>query len=116
MEVGRHIKAACGRRTLRMFGDPSKRVSVVNVSAGMPGENSQIEQIEQQGVDAVLLGEVHNPEVIGYAQDLAERRGVVVYLNGHTAEDYGMRLLAGWLGGVFPGMPVRWIPVPEIRM
>ena len=61
----------------------------------------------------MLLGEVREPEVLGYLQDTARERRVVAYLIGHTAEDWGMRNLAGWLGTVFPGLPVRWIATPD---
>lgn len=108
-ELGRHLKRSLGRKTLRMFGDRSAMVSTVAVSAGMPGENAQIAQLETPGVDAVVLGEVREPEVLGYAQDLAASRPVVVYLVGHTAEDFGMRNIADWLGTLFPALPCRWI-------
>lgn len=113
IEVGRHIKATCGRRTLRMFGDPTQKVSVISLSSGMPGENRQIEQMETEGVNAVFLGEVREPEVLGYAQDLAATRPIIVYLVGHTSEDYGMRLAAEWMQSVFPDMPCRWIPTVD---
>ncbi|MFM5949929.1 MAG: hypothetical protein ACKOPM_12010, partial [Novosphingobium sp.] len=54
-------------------------------------------------------GEVREPEVLGYAQDMAASRGVTVYLAGHTGEDPGMGLLAEWLQTVFPALPVRWL-------
>ena len=113
IEVGRYIKQRCGRRTLRMFGDPAQPVSTISLSSGMPGENTQIGQLETPGVDAVFLGEVREPEVLGYAQDLAASRPVVVYLVGHTSEDFGMGLVAEWLQGVFPGLPCRWIPTVD---
>jgi putative NIF3 family GTP cyclohydrolase 1 type 2 len=109
LEIGRHIKEACGRQTLRMFGDPAQRISTLSISAGMPGENAQIAQFGIEGVDAVVLGEVREPEVLGYAQDLATSRPVVAYLVGHTAEDFGMRNVADWLGSVFPGLPCQWL-------
>jgi putative NIF3 family GTP cyclohydrolase 1 type 2 len=113
MAVGRHIKTALGRKTLRMFGNPDQPVSTLTISSGMPGENAQIAQMEFPGVDAVLLGEVREPEVLGYAQDLAARRPIVVYLSGHTGEDFGMRLIAEWAQGVFPQMPVKWLPTTD---
>jgi putative NIF3 family GTP cyclohydrolase 1 type 2 len=109
LEIGRHIKQACGRQTLRMLGDPAQRISSLSISAGMPGENAQIAQFGIEGVDAVVLGEVREPEVLGYAQDLASSRPVVAYLVGHTAEDFGMRNVADWLGSVFPEMPCQWL-------
>lgn len=112
LDLGRHIKARLGRRTLRMLGDPARIVRTVSVSAGMPGENAQIQQLES-GADAVLLGEVREPEVLGYAQDMAANRPVTVYLAGHTAEDPGMGLVAEWLQSVFPGLPVRWLEVAD---
>jgi putative NIF3 family GTP cyclohydrolase 1 type 2 len=112
LELGRHIKQRLGRQALRMFGDPARPISTISVSAGMPGENLQIQQLES-GADAVLLGEVREPEVLGYAQDLAERRAVTVYLSGHTGEDPGMGVLAEWLRTVFPGKPVQWLPLAD---
>lgn len=108
LDIGRQIKTRLGRRTLRMFGDPARQISTVSISAGMPGENAQIQQLES-GADAVLLGEVREPEVLGYAQDMAGSRGVTVYLAGHTGEDPGMGVLAEWLRTVFPGLPVSWL-------
>jgi len=113
LQIGRHIKRRCGRRTLRMFGDPNQRVSTISISSGMPGENVQIAQMETPGVDAVFLGEVREPEVLGYAQDRAATRPIIVYLVGHTSEDYGMDVVAEWLRRVFPGLPCRWLPTAD---
>jgi putative NIF3 family GTP cyclohydrolase 1 type 2 len=112
LTLGRHIKTGLGRRTMRMLGDPSRTIQTVSVSAGMPGENAQIQQLES-GADAVLLGEVREPEVLGYAQDMAESRAVTVYLSGHTGEDPGMGVLAEWLKTVFPALPVQWLGSPD---
>jgi putative NIF3 family GTP cyclohydrolase 1 type 2 len=112
LEVGRHIKARLGRRTMRMLGDPARRIRTVSVSAGMPGENAQIQQLES-GADAVLLGEVREPEVLGYAQDMAASRPITVFLAGHTAEDFGMGLVVDWLKTVFPALPVQWLEVAD---
>lgn len=112
LDLGRHIAARLGRRTLRMFGDPGRMVRTVSVSAGMPGENAQIQQLES-GADAVLLGEVREPEVLGYAQDMAATRPVTVYLAGHTAEHPGMELVADWLKTVFPALPVQWLEAAD---
>lgn len=111
-ELGRHIKTAMGLRTLRMFGDPARTISTVSLSGGMPGETMQIQQLES-GADAVFLGEVREPEVLGYAQDMAADRGVTVYLVGHANEDAGMGPIADWLKAVFPLLPVQWLPTPD---
>jgi putative NIF3 family GTP cyclohydrolase 1 type 2 len=113
MQIGRHIKKSMGRRTLRMFGDPERHVSTISVSAGMPGENVHIAQLETPGIDAVYLGEVREPEVLGYAQDMAATRPITVYLVGHTNEDPGMRVIGEWLKTVFPELPVRWLPTQD---
>jgi putative NIF3 family GTP cyclohydrolase 1 type 2 len=112
LALGRQIKQRMGLRTLRMFGDPARTVATVSLSAGMPGENVQIQQLES-GADAVLLGEVREPEVLGYAQDLAASRPVTIYLAGHFNEDAGMGELASWLRTVFPALPVRWLPLTD---
>jgi putative NIF3 family GTP cyclohydrolase 1 type 2 len=113
MEVGRYVKQRCGRRTLRMFGDPAQMISTISLSSGMPGENAQIAQMETPGVEAVFLGEVREPEVLGYAQDLAASRKMVVYLVGHTSEDFGMRIVSEWTQKVFPNLPSRWFPTVD---
>jgi putative NIF3 family GTP cyclohydrolase 1 type 2 len=110
--LGRHIAQRLGRKTLRMLGDTERTIRTVSVSAGMPGENAQIQQLES-GADAVLLGEVREPEVVGYAQDMAASRPITVYLAGHTAEDPGMGHVADWLKSVFPALPVQWLESPD---
>lgn len=112
LDVGRHIKARLGRRTLRMLGDPARKINTISLSAGMPGENLQIQQLES-GADAVFLGEVREPEVLGYAQDMAASRAITVYLVGHTNEDPGMGVLAEWLQAVFPALPVKWLAMVD---
>jgi hypothetical protein len=59
------------------------------------------------------MGEVREAEVVGYAQDLAAKRPLVVYLSGHTGEDFGMAEVAGWLKGVFPALPAQWLPLTD---
>ena len=108
--VAQHSKTALGRRTLRLFGDPDRTIATISTSAGMPGENVHIRQLES-GADAVLLGEVREVEVLGYAADIAATRGVTVFLSGHTNEDPGMGLVADWLRGVFPALTVQWLPL-----
>jgi putative NIF3 family GTP cyclohydrolase 1 type 2 len=110
-ELGLHLKQRCGRRTLRMAGDPARRVASVSLSAGMPGENMQIAQLES-GADAVVLGEVREPEVLGYLQDMGPR-APVTFLLGHTAEDFGMNRVASWLGDIFPQLPARWLAAQD---
>jgi len=87
-------------------------ISTVSLSAGMPGENAQIQQLES-GADAVFLGEVREPEVLGYAQDMAASRKINLFLAGHTNEDAGMGVVADWLGTVFPQLPVKWLPLVD---
>lgn len=110
--VGLHIKQALGRRTLRVFGDLDRTIATVSISAGMPGESAQIAQLES-GADAVLLGEVREPEVLGYAEDMAASRRVTVFLSGHTNEDAGMGVIADWLRTVFPSISVQWLPTAD---
>ncbi len=111
-DAGRYIKLQLGLRTLRLFGDPERTISTISISAGMPGENFQIQQLES-GADAVILGEVREPEVLGYAQDMAASRRITVYMVGHLNEDPGMGILAGWLRTVFPALPVTWLPLAD---
>ena len=77
-----------------------------------PWEPARLEEATKQA-DRVILGEVREPEVLGYAQDLAASQPVVAYLVGHTAEDFGMRNVAEWLGSVFPGMPCQWFATAD---
>jgi putative NIF3 family GTP cyclohydrolase 1 type 2 len=110
--IGLHVKERLGLRTLRMFGKPDRAISKIGISVGMPGENFQITMLES-GVDAVLLGEVREPEVIGYAQDIAQSRDITVFLSGHGNEDAGMGIVADWLRPIFPTLPVRWLSTTD---
>jgi putative NIF3 family GTP cyclohydrolase 1 type 2 len=110
--VGLHIKERLGLRTLRMFGKPEREIAKIGISVGMPGENLQIAMLES-GLDAVMLGEVREPEVLGHAQDMAYARDITVFFSGHNNEDAGMGVVADWLTPLFPTLPVRWLPTAD---
>lgn len=110
--VGLHIKERLGLKTLRMFGEPEREIAKIGISVGMPGENLQIAMLES-GLDAVMLGEVREPEVLGHAQDMAYSRDITIFFSGHNNEDAGMGVVADWLTPLFPKLPVRWLPTAD---
>ena len=110
-DIGRHIKRSLGLKTLRVFGDLNRRISTLTLSMGQPGINSKIGSVNAP-VDAVILGEVRENEVVGFMQDVAQQgRPVVVFMVGHLGtEDAPTKNVATFLQGVFPGMKVQYIP------
>lgn len=113
-ELGSLIKGRLHLRTLRMFGDPSQRVSTVSLSMGQPGIFNKIGTVNWPNADATILGEVREPEVVGFAQDLAARRRHAVYMVGHLGtEEHGMEIAAEWLRGVFPELAVHYVPAGD---
>ena len=110
-DVGRHIKRTLNLKTLRVFGDLNQRVSTLTLSMGQPGINAKIGAVNAP-VDAVILGEVRENEVVGFMQDVAQQgRAVVVFMVGHLGtEDAPTKSVATFLKGVFPELNVQYIP------
>jgi hypothetical protein len=82
---------------------------------GAAGAERQIAALEQDGVDALMVGESREWETVEYARDaLAQHRAKGLIVLGHVpSEESGMARCAGWLKAFVPEVPIDYMPAGE---
>jgi putative NIF3 family GTP cyclohydrolase 1 type 2 len=109
------MKTKLNIRTMRVVGDPNLAVSRVAVSWGAGGRDGVIKQLARPDVDAVIIGEGREWEVVEYAQDaIAAGKKTALIVMGHVvSEQAGMKYCAEWLRTFIADVPVEFIAAPE---
>ena len=120
--------ATIGIQGTRYIGDaamPVRRVALVGHLYPMRSDRRNrdgseqeysvqiIRYFEQQGVDAILPGEVIDWTVLSYARDAVQlgRRAAVINLGHYNWEELGMRYAQDWLTELLGGaLPVTYVP------
>jgi putative NIF3 family GTP cyclohydrolase 1 type 2 len=99
---------------LRVVGDPKTSVRRIGLLPGSTPIQAALKLLPE--VDAVVAGEVREWESVEYARDVvaAGRRKALVLIGRVLSEDPGMRVCAGWLETVAPGVPVRHVAVGDL--
>ena len=102
-------------RAVRVIGDPSMKVTRVAYRPGASGEAKQVKALERDDVEVLLVGEAPEWEAVLYARDaqLQGRRKALILLGHNTSEEAGMDNCAKWLKGIFPSIPIQFIPAGE---
>ncbi len=109
------LKRRFHARAIRIVGDPSMKVTKVAYAPGASGEAKHVKALERDDVQVLVIGEAPEWETILYARDaqLQGRKKALIIL-GHTlSEEAGMNTCAKWLGPLFPGMKIDFIPAGE---
>jgi putative NIF3 family GTP cyclohydrolase 1 type 2 len=103
--VARQVRPL-GQDHVDVLGDPNKVVSRVGVGTGAI---TNVVQMARLGADALIVTDdgIHFWQGGSWALDAGLPLLVV---NHATAEEWGMRALAGYLSEQFPGVPVQHIP------
>ncbi|WP_407319995.1 Nif3-like dinuclear metal center hexameric protein [Isoptericola halotolerans] len=110
-----HVAAALGSTQARYLGDPHRTVRRVGLDLGFRGFARNRALLRAAEVDAVVVGEAHEWETGAYAADLARLDGTGLVVAGHLpSEQAGMRLFADRLRAVAPGLPVTFLPTPDL--
>lgn len=114
-KIAASLQARTGAHAIRIVGDPAMRVTGVALLPGASGEEKQIAALQQSQVELLVAGEAREWETVPYVQDAAaEGRPKALILLGHeVSEEAGMNECARWLRGLFPGVPVAFIPAKE---
>lgn len=109
------LRAKTGSNVIWVIGDPKLAVTQVALLPGAAGGTAQMKTLQRDDVQVVVAGEASQWETVEYARDAsAQGRKKALILLGHQAsEEAGMKNCAEWLKGIFPGMPVEWIPANE---
>ena len=114
-DLARSLQAKLGTRSIRVIGDPSMRVTHVAYRPGASGEERQVRALELPEVEVLVAGESSEWETVEYTRDAMQQgRKKALILVGHNAsEEVGMKACAAWLRGLFPGLPVEYVPAGE---
>ena len=114
-QMAEDLQAKLNSRIIRLVGDPGLRVTDVAYLPGASGENKEIKELERDDVQVLVVGESREWETVEYVRDAtAEGRAKALILLGHeVSEEAGMEYCARWLRGLFPRLPVTFIPAGE---
>lgn len=114
-QLAAELQARLNSRIIRIVGDPGLRVTEVAYLPGASGENKEIKELERDDVQVLVAGEAREWETVEYVRDAAaEGRAKALILLGHeVSEESGMEYCARWLRGLFPRIPVTFIPAGE---
>jgi putative NIF3 family GTP cyclohydrolase 1 type 2 len=98
-------------RQVRVVGDPGMLCSRVGLLLGAcPGE-WHIQQIRDEKLDVLVVGEVNEWEAPEYVRDAISLGGqkALIILGHANSEDPGMRYLVEWLKPKVKGIPVTFV-------
>ncbi len=113
--IARDLHRTLGAQTIRVVGDTGARVSRVGLTQGFPGFGANRLVLQQQGVEALVMGEDHEWETIEYGVDAVTAgrlKGLIVI--GHIAsEQEGMQEVARWLRTFITQVPIEFLATRE---
>ena len=114
-QLAADLQAKLNSRVIRVVGDPLLRVTDVAYLPGASGEDKEIKELQRDDVQVLVAGEAREWETVEYVHDAAaEGRAKALILLGHeVSEEPGMEYCARWLRGLFPHIPVTFIPAGE---
>lgn len=114
-QLAADLQAKLNSRVIRIVGDPGLRVTNVAYLPGASGEIKEIKELERDDVQVLVAGEAREWETVEYVRDAAAegRRKALILLGHEVSEEPGMEYCARWLRGLFPGVPVTFIPAGE---
>lgn len=98
--------------TVRVVGDPKMELKKIGFLPGAYGRHMQVKKFNNPDIDALIIGEGAEWEAIEYVRDAQEmgwKRALIVMGHAHS-EEGGMEYIADWLKGLFPEIPVSFIP------
>ena len=111
----KEIQTKLNIRTMRVVGDPNLSVKRVAASWGFGGRDQGIQLLAKPDVDAVIVGEAREWEVVEYAQDAisAGKKKALLVLGHVVSEQAGMKYCAEWLKTFVSDVPVEFVAAGE---
>jgi putative NIF3 family GTP cyclohydrolase 1 type 2 len=102
-------------RVMRVVGEPDMPIRRVAASWGNVGLFPGIPLLSQPGVDALVLGETHEWELVEYVQDMIStgQKKALIILGHVMSEQAGMKYCAEWMRGFISEVPVDFIAAAE---
>jgi putative NIF3 family GTP cyclohydrolase 1 type 2 len=114
-KLAEEMRTKLNIRAMRVVGDPALRVKNVAASWGAGSREGVIALMVRPDVDAVVIGEGREWEVVEYAQDaIASGQKKALIILGHVvSEQAGMKWCAEWLRSFISDVPVEFIAAGE---
>ena len=115
LAVARDLERRLHARGVRIVGNPKLSITKVATLLGAGGEADHIKTLERDDVQLLIVGEAREWETVEYVRDAQQqgRKKALIVLGHLASEEPGMANCAQWLRGVFPGLPVHFIPATE---
>jgi putative NIF3 family GTP cyclohydrolase 1 type 2 len=102
-------------RTMRVVGKPAMPVKRVVVSWGAADRLTTIPLFARSDVDALVVGEAREWELVEYAQDsiTAGNQKALIILGHVVSEQGGMVYCTEWLKSFVTEVPIEFVPATE---
>jgi len=111
----KEIESKLKIRTMRVVGNPELSVQRVAANWGYISQFPGIPQFARPEIDALIIGEGREWEVVEYAADAvsAGQKKALIVLGHVVSEQAGMKYCAEWLKPFLPEVPVEFVPAVE---
>ncbi len=115
MRFVKDIEVRLQAKTIRVVGDPSLPVSRVAANWGYASLFPGARTLARDEVDALVIGEAREWELVEYAADLVTtgKKKALIVLGHIVSEQAGMKLCAEWLKPFLSEVPVGFVPAAE---
>jgi putative NIF3 family GTP cyclohydrolase 1 type 2 len=115
VQLARELQSRLRVRTMRVLGDPAMTVRRALASWGYVSLMPGLPYIARDDVDALVVGETREWELVEYVQDqIASGRKKALIVIGHVpSEQAGMKYCAEWLRSFISEVPIDFIPADE---
>jgi putative NIF3 family GTP cyclohydrolase 1 type 2 len=111
----KEIQTKLNIRTMRVVGDPNLSIKRVAANWGYASRDPGIQLFARPDMDAVIVGEAREWEVVEYAQDAisAGQKKALIVLGHVVSEQAGMKYCAEWLRTFVSEVPVEFVAAVE---
>jgi putative NIF3 family GTP cyclohydrolase 1 type 2 len=115
LQLSRELRSRLRVRTMRVLGDPAMKVRRALASWGFVGLTPGLPYIARDDVDALVVGETREWELVEYVQDqIASGKKKALIVIGHVpSEQAGMKYCAEWLRSFVTEVPIDFVAADE---
>ena len=109
------IRSRLKIRAMRVVGDPDLAIKRVAANWGYASRDSGIRLFARPDIDALIVGEAREWEVVEYAQDAisAGQKKALLVLGHVVSEQAGMKYCAEWLKTIVTDVPIEFVAAAE---
>jgi len=114
-QLAADIRDRLGAPTLRVLGDPKRRVSNVAMAPGFAGFSRHLVGLRRDDVQVLVIGEAHEWETVEYVADAvtAGMDKALIVIGHIPSEQAGMEDFAQWLAPLVRETTVHFVPAVD---